>query len=65
MKKFFTTTMLFLIPVLIFAGGAHPPRPVRVPGPPPGLPIDQYIYVLFAIGILMIISLPKLKKLKK
>ena len=64
MKKFFATTILALIPVSIFAGGAHPPTP-RIPGPPPGLPVDQYLYVLFAVAVLLILFFPKLAKYRK
>ena len=65
MKGFFAT-ILYLLPVLIYAGGGHrPPTPVRGPTPPPGLPVDQYLPVLFAIGILLILLFPKIVKLKK
>ncbi len=65
MKKFFATTILALIPTIIFAGGGHPPTPVRGPGGPPGLPVDQYLYILFAVGIVMILMLSKLRKLTR
>ncbi len=67
MKKFFTTSILVLIPVLMSAGGGrpHPPAPVRGPGGPPGLPVDQYLFVLFAVAVLLILFLPKLAKLRK
>ncbi len=63
MKKFFATTVLALIPTLIFAGG-HPPAPGLPPGPP-GLPVDQYLYVLFAVAVLLILFFPKLAKYRK
>ena len=67
MKKFFAISVLVLTPVLMFAGGGHvhPPTPVRGPGGPPGLPVDQYLYVLFAIAILLILFFPKLAKFKR
>ena len=64
MKGFFAAILNFL-PVLIFAGGQRPPTPVKGPGPPPGMPIDQYLIILFVIGILLILFFPKLIKLKK
>ncbi len=64
MKGFFATILSFL-PVLIFAGGHRPPTPVRGPAPPPGLPIDQYLYILFAIGVGIFLILPKLVRIKK
>jgi len=64
MKKFLVTLLNFL-PILIFAGGQRPPTPVRGPGPPPGLPIDQYLPALFVIGILLVLFFPKMIKLKK
>jgi len=63
MKGFFATILNFL-PVLIYAGGHRPPTPVRGPAPPPGLPIDQYVVLLFIIGVLLILLRPKLMKLK-
>ena len=64
MKGFFAIILNFL-PILIFAGGQRPPTPVKGPGPPPGLPIDQYLPVLFVIGLLLILLFPKVIKLKK
>ncbi len=64
MKGFFATILNFL-PVLIFAGGHRPPTPVRGPAPPPGLPIDQYLLLLFIIGVLLISLSPKWVKIKK
>ena len=67
MKKLFATTILSLIPALIFAGGGrmHPPTPVRGPGVPPGLAIDQYLYILFAVGIVMILLITRLRKVTR
>ncbi len=65
MKKFFATTVLALIPTLIFAGGGHPPTPVKGPGGPPGTPIDQYLYILLAVGVLLLLFFPKLVKSSK
>ncbi len=64
MKGFFAT-LLILLPVLTYAGGNRPPVPVRGPAPPPGLPIDQYLFVLFGIGLLLVLLSPKMVKLKK
>jgi len=54
MKKFLTF-LTFLLPMVLLAGGQHPPRPGRWPGPPPGLPVDQYLIILFGIALLLFV----------
>jgi hypothetical protein len=41
-------------PAIINAKTIHPPQPLRGPAPPPGLPIDQYLFLLFIFGIVLI-----------
>ena len=53
--KNFLTFLTFLFPLVLLAGGQHPPRPVRGPGPPPGLPVDQYLIILVGIAVILIV----------
>ncbi len=53
-----------ILPGILFAGGHTPPRPTRGPTPPPGLPIDQYIYVLLIIAVVLSLIYHKQKKLQ-
>ena len=54
MKKFLAFLTL-LFPLVLLAGGQHPPRPVRGATPPPGLPVDQYLIILFGIAVLLFV----------
>ena len=57
MKKYLIVLALFMSHLAMIAGGhgQNPPVPIRGPGPPPGLPINQYLVVLFVIGLLLIV----------
>jgi len=35
--------------------GQNPPTPIRGSGPPPGLPVDQYLVGLFVVGMLIVL----------
>ncbi len=60
--KQFLGLLAFVWPTIILAGGHQPPAPLRGPGPPPGLAIDQYLYVLFGIALIMIVIYNKYSK---
>ncbi len=51
--KYSLVLISIILPGLMFAARQNPPRPTRGPTPPPGLPIDQYIYVLIIIAVLI------------
>jgi hypothetical protein len=48
-KSFLVCSMLLLLPEVLIAQAVPPPIP---PPPPPGLPIDQGLFFLMAIGLL-------------
>jgi len=53
--KYYSALLTSLLPGLLLAARQHPPSPRRGPGPPPGLPVDQYLIGLFILGLLLII----------
>jgi len=62
MKNFLSLLALTLPIVTLSAGGKNPPAPLRGPGPPPGLPIDEYLIILFLLGVFIFYKFFNLKK---
>ena len=53
-NKFFITMIYLLGVSIVFAGpNPPPPNPNKKPPPPPGLPIDENLFALFIIAILI------------
>jgi hypothetical protein len=57
--RFFALFIVFIGAITVYSGngsGAGPPAPAGkqalVPAPPPGLPIDDSIFILFSLAIL-------------
>ncbi len=57
MKKFISLILVFILPLVSFAGGGRPPRP-GAPGPP-GLPINQYDILLLLLGVFLLFMFRK------
>jgi hypothetical protein len=59
MKKLLLLILTVLVSVASFAQNVPPPNLNRGPGPPPGLPVDQYLIGLFAVGIIIAFAFHK------
>ncbi len=57
--KFSLSILLALISTIALAGNNIPPTPRRGPAPPPGLPVDNHIFILIGIAIFLLIFLSK------
>ncbi len=63
--KFSLSIFTLFVASTAMAANKFPPAPQRGAPPPPGVPIDMYLYGLLAIGILiMIIFKDKIKLYK-
>lgn len=49
-KKILASILFVLISFVGVAQGGQPPPPM--PPPPPGLPIDNWVYVLFVVALI-------------
>jgi len=56
MKKFILIIAFLTEMVSVYAQNRVPPTPVRGGAPPPGLPIDQYLIILFVVGIVLVLK---------
>ena len=52
--KNFLTFLTLLFPLVLLAGGQHPPSP-KGGSVPPGLPVDQYLIILFGIAVILFV----------
>ena len=52
-NKFYLFIAFLFGTIFVIAAGPSPPNPYgKKPPPPPGLPIDDYIYILIIIALL-------------
>ena len=59
MKKLLFLMLTVLISVASIAQNVPPPTLNRGPGVPPGMPVNQYLIGLFAVGIIIAFAFHK------